>query len=96
MAFAELSDDGYRGWSINDYVNKFDLNLSKVGDNVERISVEQVTTDQFVERYEKLYKPVVVTGACENWKAKYKWTLPVSLKTMNIVFTLINLFFFRD
>lgn len=55
------------------------MSLDSVHDNVERININEVSHEQFVEKYEKLYKPVVITGACDNWKAKYKWNLQVSL-----------------
>ena len=67
------------GWFVNNYAEKFDLSLDSVHDNVERINVNEVSHEQFVEKYEKLYKPVVITGACDNWKAKYKWNLKVSI-----------------
>ena len=66
-----------RAWTANNYSQTFDLNPNAFEDNVERIGVQEVRVEQFVERYEKLYRPVVVTGVCDHWKACHKWTLEV-------------------
>lgn len=60
------------------YCENFDLNPAIIEDNVERIDEDKVPLDHFVERYEKIYKPVVVTGVTDSWKASHKWTLAVS------------------
>jgi len=72
---------------INNYYKCFDLSPGLVNDNVERIDINQISQDQFVEKYEKLYKPVVIKGATDNWKAKYKWTLTVSGHCTALAFT---------
>ena len=59
------------------YYKNFDFDMNK--DNCERISVEKVSPEEFIEKYEKIYKPIVITDACKNWKANYKWTLDVIL-----------------
>jgi histone arginine demethylase JMJD6 len=74
----ELHDEGGHGWHSNNYHEIFDVNPDHVKDNVERISVHEVSQEEFVERYEKIYKPVVITGVIDNWKGKHKWTLSVS------------------
>ena len=75
LYITELSDS--KSWSTNNYCQTFNLSVDSFVDNVERIDVNEVRTEQFVERYEKLYRPVVITGLCDNWKASHKWTLSV-------------------
>ncbi|XP_066978262.1 bifunctional arginine demethylase and lysyl-hydroxylase JMJD6 [Macrobrachium rosenbergii] len=62
-------------WTRLDYKNKFDCNVKGFKDGAERIHVNDVSPEEFIERYEKLYKPVVIEGITDNWKARYKWTL---------------------
>lgn len=61
-------------WSALRYVDNFDRFL-QFDDTVERIDVDSVSPCEFIDRFEKIYKPVVVTGVQVNWKANYKWTL---------------------
>lgn len=61
------------GWSINNYHKTFKTNLEL--DNCPRIDVHKVSPEEFIEKYEKIYRPVVITGVCNEWKANYKWTL---------------------
>lgn len=42
-------------------------------------SVHDVSVEEFIEKFEKIYKPVVITGVTDNWKALCKWTLSVSI-----------------
>ncbi|XP_071445226.1 bifunctional arginine demethylase and lysyl-hydroxylase JMJD6 [Hetaerina americana] len=68
----ELNEKG--AWVELGYANQFDL-FSVVHDNVERIHVDKCSQRDFIEKYEKIYKPVVICGVQENWRAKSKWTL---------------------
>lgn len=58
------------------YNNNF-IQFSKFEDNAERISVGECLPNEFIEKFEKPYKPVVILGVQDNWKAKHKWTLEV-------------------
>ncbi|XP_034246987.1 bifunctional arginine demethylase and lysyl-hydroxylase PSR [Thrips palmi] len=68
----ELSDKG--AWYRIGYYNKFEP-FTKVEDTCERIDVNDVSPEEFIEKYEKPYKPVVITGCQKNWRANEKWTL---------------------
>ena len=61
-------------WTELEYGKNFDHFL-KFEDNCERIHAPDVDCDEFIEKYEKIYKPVVITGIQEGWKAQSKWTL---------------------
>lgn len=69
---AELADK-YQ-WTALKYATSFDGFL-KCNDNVDRISENEVTPNEFIEKYEKIYKPVVITNVQTNWKANHKWTI---------------------
>ena len=45
-----------------------------VKDTVERIHVKDVSCEEFIEKWEKPYKPVVILGVQDSWAANYKWT----------------------
>ncbi|XP_050441237.1 bifunctional arginine demethylase and lysyl-hydroxylase PSR [Adelges cooleyi] len=68
----ELSDKD--AWHTFKYADNFKP-FTIVNDNVERINVENVSPDVFVEKYERPYKPVVVRGLQNSWRATHKWTL---------------------
>ncbi|CAI9739971.1 Hypothetical predicted protein [Octopus vulgaris] len=70
----ELSNEKH-GWRRHNYCRKFDLTLSNVRDNVERVDVTKITYEEFVRRYESKYKPVVLLNVQEKWKATEKWTV---------------------
>ncbi|RWS03262.1 bifunctional arginine demethylase and lysyl-hydroxylase JMJD6-A-like protein [Dinothrombium tinctorium] len=65
-----------------DYANTFDLRFDRIEDNVERIDCQLVSCDLFVEKYEKLYKPVVIKGLTDSWKATYKWNTSVRIRRL--------------
>ncbi|XP_036342942.1 bifunctional arginine demethylase and lysyl-hydroxylase PSR-like [Rhagoletis pomonella] len=69
----ELGDK--EAWSALRYCERFD-DFKKFEDNVERIKESDFSCDEFVERYEKPYLPVVIEGCQEGWQAEEKWTLP--------------------
>lgn len=63
-------------WYAHGYADNFKPFI-KVHDNVDRIDVETVSPEVFVEKYERPYKPVVIRGLQNNWRASYKWTIEV-------------------
>ncbi|XP_054161445.1 bifunctional arginine demethylase and lysyl-hydroxylase JMJD6-like [Oppia nitens] len=66
---------GCDSWTQHNYSQTFDLSTDNIEDTVDRIDAKEVRPEQFVEKYEKLYRPVVITSLCDNWKACHKWTL---------------------
>ena len=73
LYFSELDRDG---WFQLKYADSFD-EFKDFKDNTDRISVKTMSPQEFIEHYEKPYKPVVITGITETWKAVDKWTVPV-------------------
>ncbi|XP_008469455.1 bifunctional arginine demethylase and lysyl-hydroxylase PSR [Diaphorina citri] len=66
--------NGKDAWFELGYADKFDK-FKIVKENVERIHVKDYSPQEFIEKYEKPNKPVVIKGVTENWNATYKWTL---------------------
>ena len=50
-------------WVEHGYAKHFDVSYDHVNDTVERIHVKDVSPDEFIRRFEKPYKPVVICGA---------------------------------
>lgn len=55
----------------------FDLTLEPIAkrDTLQRISVKLVSHQEFVERIERLFLPIVLTDVTDSWPAREKWTL---------------------
>jgi len=68
----ELSSSS--SWEEQNYYKTFE-NYTRVQDNVERISVDEVSPAEFISRYEKPYLPVVILDTQKEWMANYKWSL---------------------
>ncbi|KAL4225462.1 jumonji domain-containing protein 6 [Mactra antiquata] len=70
----ELSSEN-DGWYKHNYHDTLDISKSLVKDNVERIDSRKTTVEEFREKYEKTYTPVVITHSQDEWLATQKWTL---------------------
>jgi len=45
-------------------------------DTVARVPCEEMTSDKFMKNFEERNRPVVIEGACRNWKAFERWKEP--------------------
>lgn len=54
---------------------------SNFKDTIERIEVDQVSMEEFHERYERGSRPVIIRGIAERWPAMREWQIPELLKT---------------
>lgn len=70
-----------RKWSQDGYFFKQN-DVLKIGpdfvDNIERIHVNDLTVEQFIERYESGHKPVIIQGVADKWQANTEWQIKVS------------------
>ena len=69
------SKDGY--WCRQNEVLKVN-DPDSFRDTIERINVNDLTVEEFIERYEKGSRPCIITGAAENWSGMQEWQLNVS------------------
>ncbi|KAK2188078.1 hypothetical protein NP493_144g02004 [Ridgeia piscesae] len=70
----ELSNEKH-GWRRQEYAKTFDLSLKRVKENVERIDARDIKPEEFIQKYEKNYVPVVITNLLNKWPATQKWTV---------------------
>jgi hypothetical protein len=77
LKLSELNEK--HGWYRLDLANTFDTSLSAVRalDNVQRIDAQKVSHSEFVDRFERIYQPCVITNDQLEWRATSKWTLEV-------------------
>lgn len=49
--------------------------MNTVQDNVPRIDYQEISHEEFIEKYERPLKPVVITNGLDHWPAMRRWTL---------------------
>ena len=65
------------GWTKYNFHNTFDLSLDSFTDDVPRINYNETSHDEFIEKYERPLRPVVITNCLDSWPAVRRWTLEV-------------------
>ena len=64
------SEDGY--WQKqNDVLKVHDP--ATFTDTIERVNVNDLTVEEFYDRYERGNRPVIITGVTEEWAGKTEW-----------------------
>ena len=63
------------GWTKHNFHATFDLSFDCFTDNVPRISCNEISHEEFIEKYERPLKPVVITNFMDSWPAMRRWTL---------------------
>lgn len=66
-------------WIQHGYKKRFE-SFWDFKDNVDRIEESKVSSAEFIQLYEKPYKPVIIRGVQNDWKAQHKWTIEVNVK----------------
>lgn len=44
-------------------------------DTIERININDLTVEEFIERYEKGNRPCIITGVTETWRGSQEWQI---------------------
>ncbi|XP_002734916.1 bifunctional arginine demethylase and lysyl-hydroxylase JMJD6-like [Saccoglossus kowalevskii] len=65
--------DKYDWYKLN-YYKVFDLSCDSVPDKVERVDATKTTKEEFIEQYERHFKPAVIVNNQLDWRATRKWT----------------------
>ncbi len=61
-------------WCVKSFIENKNLPVF-VQDNVERVDTQRLSPEEFIQRFEKPYKPVVLLNCQDSWPAREKWTL---------------------
>ena len=75
MILRKWSQDGY--WCRQNEVLKVE-DPAKFTDTIERVNVNDLTVEEFIERYEKASRPCIITGVTDTWPGMQDWQLKVS------------------
>ena len=54
------------------------MNDPNLVDTIERIDANDLTVEEFIERYEKGSRPVIIRGLADEWQGNTEWQLQVS------------------
>ncbi len=64
-------------WCRENHFETFDSSFEHLPDNIDRIDYNQVSNQEFIEKYEIPYKPCIIVNAQKGWNATEKWNLEV-------------------
>uniref|UniRef100_A0A915LBM5 JmjC domain-containing protein n=1 Tax=Romanomermis culicivorax TaxID=13658 RepID=A0A915LBM5_ROMCU len=63
------------GWETLNLYQRFDCDIDKCRDDLERINGSVFSVEKFVEKYERPNIPVILTNVQLDWQANEKWTI---------------------
>ena len=69
LLLKKWSQDGY--WCRQNEVLK--VKDPSFVDTIERIHVNDMTVEEFIEKYERGHKPVIIQGVTDNWPGMKEW-----------------------
>ena len=75
---------GVEGWTR--FALERNFTLLEGQNTVDRISYTQVSTEEFIKRFERPRLPVVIRGSQDSWQASKKWNCEVSIFTKTILY----------
>ena len=52
--------------------------MSTLTDTIERVSIDKITVEEFIQNYERGSRPVILTGVANEWPAWHEWKVSVS------------------
>jgi len=67
-------------WCKDGYYEKQNevLRADTFKDTIERIHIDKISTADFIEKFERGSKPVIIEGVAEGWPAWQTWQVNVS------------------
>ena len=67
-------------WQRNRHYETFDfsqLESIPTSPELDKLHVTSITPEEFLEKYENQYKPLLLTGVMDNWPGFHNWSLDV-------------------
>jgi hypothetical protein len=54
------------------------MSIDSLPDNIDRIDIDSFSQQEFIDKYERTYMPVIIQNCQKEWLAQEKWTLDVN------------------
>lgn len=54
------------------------MDVENLNDTIERVSIDKITVEEFIYKYERGSRPVILTGVAKEWPAWQEWKVSVS------------------
>ncbi len=70
MLLRKWSEDGY--WNRQNDVLKVS-DPETFTDTIERVNINDISVEDFLEKYEKGSRPVILTGVSDTWRGMEEW-----------------------